>query len=167
MTDVIIQHLITEQKGMLVPAILLYYKWMSLGVSFFYLFHSSHQVSWLGKEDCNLQTQTGCKYWNHLFILSADHLFFQTKSVGQLFLFRHLFSHSALCYCVPQLCCSLVHFCFYQVQLPDKIVIYELNTDDISDMHYKVKVHFCLFCNFFINKLLKNDFFSFSFFSIA
>ncbi|CAH3150863.1 unnamed protein product [Porites lobata] len=25
------------------------------------------------------------------------------------------------------------------VQLPDKIVIYELNTDDISDMHYKVK----------------------------
>ena len=47
----------------------------------------------------------------------------------------------------------------YQVQLPDKIVIYELNTDDISDMHYKVKVHFCLFCNFFINKLLKNDFF--------
>ncbi|KAK2571545.1 Intraflagellar transport protein 122-like protein [Acropora cervicornis] len=26
------------------------------------------------------------------------------------------------------------------VQLPDKIVIYELNTDDISDMHYKVKL---------------------------
>ncbi|XP_068714789.1 intraflagellar transport protein 122 homolog isoform X2 [Montipora foliosa] len=25
------------------------------------------------------------------------------------------------------------------VQLPDKIVIYELNTDDLSDMHYKVK----------------------------
>lgn len=24
--------------------------------------------------------------------------------------------------------------------MPDKIVIYELNTDDISDMHYKVKV---------------------------
>ena len=42
MTDVIIQHLITEQKGMLVQAILLYYKWMSLGVNFFYLFHSSH-----------------------------------------------------------------------------------------------------------------------------
>ena len=31
-------------------------------------------------------------------------------------------------------------FYLYQVQLPDKIVIYELNTDDTSDMHYKVKV---------------------------
>ena len=31
-------------------------------------------------------------------------------------------------------------FCLSQVQLPDKIVIYELNTEDISDMHYKVKV---------------------------
>ena len=36
-------------------------------------------------------------------------------------------------------------FCFYQVQLPDKIVIYELNTDDISDMHYKVKVNVVCF----------------------
>ena len=34
MTDVIIQHLITEQKGMLVQAILLYCKWMSLDVNF-------------------------------------------------------------------------------------------------------------------------------------
>ena len=34
MTDVIIQHLITEQKGMLVQAILLNYKWMSLDQAF-------------------------------------------------------------------------------------------------------------------------------------
>ena len=34
MTDVIIQHLITEQKGMLVQAILSNYKWMSLDQAF-------------------------------------------------------------------------------------------------------------------------------------
>ena len=34
MTDVIIQHLITEQKGMLVQAILLNYKWMNLDQAF-------------------------------------------------------------------------------------------------------------------------------------
>lgn len=31
------------------------------------------------------------------------------------------------------------HFSFAQVQLPDKIVIYELYSDDAADMHYKVK----------------------------
>ena len=29
--------------------------------------------------------------------------------------------------------------CCVQVQLPDKIVVYELATDDATDMHYKVK----------------------------
>ena len=29
--------------------------------------------------------------------------------------------------------------CCLQVQLPDKIVVYELATDDATDMHYKVK----------------------------
>ena len=38
MTDVIIQHLITEQKGMFVLAILTCFKWMSLGVNFFICF---------------------------------------------------------------------------------------------------------------------------------
>ena len=27
----------------------------------------------------------------------------------------------------------------FQVQLPDKIVVYELYSDDAADMHYKVK----------------------------
>ena len=42
MTDVIIQHLITEQKGMLVQAILLNYKWMSLDQAFSQTLKTGH-----------------------------------------------------------------------------------------------------------------------------
>ena len=38
----------------------------------------------------------------------------------------------------PNIKCLIVYIS-YQVQLPDKIVVYELYSDDAADMHYRVK----------------------------
>lgn len=77
--------------------------------------------------------------------------------VKKIAIYRHRLAVSTVFHCEHVVCLlfffvmytvykvtSLFITCFIvylsQVQLPDKIVIYELNTDDISDMHYKVKV---------------------------
>lgn len=94
----------------------------SVKLSFFCF--SAHQVSRFSEENCHLPAQTGCKYCteNMLYVCCVSFSFI-TQFVKWLLYWSPV---------------SL--FCLSQVQLPDKIVIYELNTDDISDMHYKVKV---------------------------
>ena len=90
--------------------------------------------------------------------------------VKKIAIYRHRLAVSRVFHCEHALCllCSIL-FCYVhslksdffkfiicfivlssQVQLPDKIVIYELNTDDISDMHYKVKVTWTLCEHYFI-----------------
>lgn len=97
-------------------------------------FFSSHQVSRFSEEDCYLPTQTGCKYSISLracCMFAVFHSLLLLTEFVKWLLINHLFHLS-------------------QVQLPDKIVIYELNTDDISDMHYKVKVTWTLSEHYFI-----------------
>ena len=56
--------------------------------------------------------------------------------------------HIALFFKGPVVTC---HFTF-QVQLPDKIVVYELYSDDATDMHYRVKekIHKKFDCNLLV-----------------
>ncbi len=58
---------------------------------------------------------------------------------------------STIIYLVPNI--DFAYFLFnWQVQLPDKIVVYELYSDDAADMHYRVKekIHRKFECNLLV-----------------